>query len=223
MRKTTIGINQLIGEDSNCEFKEFLERKQFKSWMKSISAFANGYGGSLLFGMNDHGVALGLSDAKGDAEFISDKVKTFMDPVPEFELKHIQPEDGVNLLELCVHQGNMPPYYFVNSGSRIAFVRIGDESVIATSHQLSSLVLKGRNVTYDSLPTEFRRKDMSFAQLGESYEKQIEAPLFEKLLHSFSLITAKGVLTNAGVLFSDQCPYRHSSLYCTRWNDIIKT
>lgn len=216
MRKTAGEIKQFIGEDSNCDFKEFLERKQFKSWLKSVSAFANGYGGSLLFGMNDQGAAIGLGDAKGDAEFISDKVKTFMDPVPEFELKYIQPEEDVNLLELRVHQGNMPPYYFVNSGSRIAFVRIGDESVIATSHQLSSLVLKGRNVTYDSLPTEFRREDVSFHKLGESYEKQIDAPLLEKLLHSFSLITTSGMLTNAGVLFSDQCHYRHSSLYCTR-------
>lgn len=95
----------------------------------------------------------------------------------------------------------MTPYYFVNSGSRIAFVRMGDESVVATAHQLSGLVLKGRNVTYDSLSTEYTLKEMSFDALAKTYEKQTGSPFQEKLLRSFSLITDKGFLTNAGVLF----------------------
>lgn len=48
-------IKRLIGENTTCDFKEFLERKQFKSWLKSVSAFANGLGGSLFFGVNDDG------------------------------------------------------------------------------------------------------------------------------------------------------------------------
>lgn len=28
-------IKRLIGENTTCDFKEFLERKQFKSWLKS--------------------------------------------------------------------------------------------------------------------------------------------------------------------------------------------
>lgn len=42
-------LKKLIGENTTCDFKEFLERKQFKSWLKSVSAFANGFGGSLCF------------------------------------------------------------------------------------------------------------------------------------------------------------------------------
>src|SRR5574344_1669738 len=34
-------LKEIIGENSSCEFKEALERKQFKSWLKSVSAFAN--------------------------------------------------------------------------------------------------------------------------------------------------------------------------------------
>lgn len=112
--------------------------------------------------------------------------------------------------------------YFVHSGNRIAFVRMGDESVVATANQLSSLVLKGRNVTYDSLATEYTLKGMTFDTLAKTYEKQTETPFENKLLRSFSLITEDGYLTNAGVLFSDQCPFRHSSLYCTRWTGLHK-
>lgn len=215
-------IKRLIGENTTCDFKEFLERKQFKSWLKSVSAFANGLGGSLFFGVNDDGEVVGLNNIKSDTEFISDKIKTIIDPIPDFELKTFQTEDGKNILELRVLSGSMTPYYFVNSGSRIAFVRMGDESVVANAHQLSGLVLKGRNVTYDSLSTEYTLKEMSFNALATAYEKQTGSPFQEKLLRSFSLITDKGFLTNAGVLFSDQCPYRHSSLYCTRWTGIHK-
>lgn len=116
----------------------------------------------------------------------------------------------------------MTPYYYINSGSRIAYIRIGDESVVTSSSQLSSLVLKGRNVTYDSLPTEFTIKDMTFEELAKTYEKQTQLHFEKKLLQSFSLVTDKGFLTNAGLLFADQCPFRHSSLYCTRWSGLHK-
>ena len=35
--------------------KEMLERKKVKSWLKSVSAFANTEGGSLFYGVNDEG------------------------------------------------------------------------------------------------------------------------------------------------------------------------
>ena len=154
-------IKKLVGENTTCDFKEFLERKQFKSWLKSVSAFANGIGGALFFGVNDDGTIVGLDDAKSDTEFISDKIKNVIDPIPDFELKTIPTETGKTILELHVPSGSMTPYYFVNSGSRIAFVRMGDESVVATANQLSGLVLKGRNVTYDSLATEYTLRSES--------------------------------------------------------------
>ena len=40
--------NTLIAECSAYDFKEMLERKKVKSWLKSVSAFANTDGGSLF-------------------------------------------------------------------------------------------------------------------------------------------------------------------------------
>ena len=45
--------NTLIVECSAYDFKEMLERKKVKSWLKSVSAFANTDGGSLFYGVND--------------------------------------------------------------------------------------------------------------------------------------------------------------------------
>jgi len=213
---------QIYGENTTCDFKESVERKQPKSWLKSVSAFANSIGGVLVFGVNDNGETIGLDNAKSDAEFISDRIKTLLDPVPDFELVTKPTDNGRMILEAHVAAGDMTPYYYVNSGTHIAFVRIGDESVVANAHQLSALVLKGRNRTYDSLVTEYRYGEMTFDTLSKIYQKQTGLPFEEKLLQSFSLVTDEGFLTQAGVLFSDQCPYRHSSLYCTRWNGLEK-
>ena len=210
------------GENTTCDFKESVERRQPKSWLKSVSAFANSMGGVLVFGVNDNGETVGLDNAKSDAEFISDRIKTLLDPVPDFELVTKPTENGRMILEVHVAAGDITPYYYVNSGTHIAFVRIGDESVVANAHQLSALVLKGRNRTYDSLVTEYRYGEMTFDTLSKTYHKQTGLPFEEKLLQSFSLVNDEGFLTQAGVLFSDQCPYRHSSLYCTRWNGLEK-
>lgn len=54
--------NILITECSAYDFKEMLERKKVKSWLKSISAFANTDGDSLFYGVNDDGVIVGLNN-----------------------------------------------------------------------------------------------------------------------------------------------------------------
>ena len=49
-------IKELIGEATEYDKKEMLEEKDPRSWCKSVSAFANGIGGSLIFGIVDNSV-----------------------------------------------------------------------------------------------------------------------------------------------------------------------
>lgn len=60
-------IKQLIGETTDYDKKVALETKKPKSWCKSISAFANCYGGKLVFGVANDDALVGLSDAEGDS------------------------------------------------------------------------------------------------------------------------------------------------------------
>lgn len=81
-----MNIRDYIGEGTEYDKKEVLEVKRPKSWLKSVSAFANGKGGVLLFGISDDDIPIGVKDAEGDAEIISEAVKTRMDPVPDIGL-----------------------------------------------------------------------------------------------------------------------------------------
>ena len=71
-----MNINNLIGEATAYDKKLQLEVKRPKSWLKSVSAFANGEGGTLVFGINDDDQVVGLADAESDAERISEEIKT---------------------------------------------------------------------------------------------------------------------------------------------------
>lgn len=77
---------KFIAECTTYDFKESLERKKVKSWLKSVSAFANTEGGSLYFGVADVGNIVGLDNVQSDAEFISEAIKARLDPIPEFSL-----------------------------------------------------------------------------------------------------------------------------------------
>ena len=68
-------LRDYIGENAEYDKKERLEEKKPKSWLKSVSAFANGSGGTLIFGISDAGEYVGLKDAVGDSEKIRDTIK----------------------------------------------------------------------------------------------------------------------------------------------------
>ena len=75
-----LDIKSLIGEATAYDKKQMLEIKRPKSWLKSVSAFANGEGGILIFGISDDDQIIGLADAENDAEKISEEIKTKLDP-----------------------------------------------------------------------------------------------------------------------------------------------
>lgn len=79
-------IKSLISECTAYDFKLMLEEKKPKSGLKSISAFANGLGGSLFFGVDNDGVVKGLNDVQHVCETISSKIRDYMDPLPEVEM-----------------------------------------------------------------------------------------------------------------------------------------
>lgn len=208
----------LISECTAYDFKIMLEEKRPKSWLKSVSAFANGLGGSLFIGVDNDGIVKGLDDIQRVCETISNKIRDYMDPLPEVEMIPHKTDEGMNVLQLKVNAGNYTPYYYVGDGQRVAFVRIGDESVPATAEHMVRLVLKGSNKTYDYLITDYRKDDNSFIILANEFKKRTEQDWNTKYLLSFGLVTSKGYLTNAGALFSDDCPLWQSRLYCTRWD-----
>jgi len=70
-----VEIKDYLGETTLYEKKEKIEKNKVKNWLKTVSAFANGKGGVLIFGINDNDEIIGLENYKKDSEFVSEKIK----------------------------------------------------------------------------------------------------------------------------------------------------
>ena len=213
-----IDMQTLTGEATAYDKKQMLEVKRPKSWLKSVSAFANGEGGTLIFGVSDDDQIVGLSDA----EKISEEIKSKLDPVPAVNLEYKE-LDGKKLVLLQVYPGQETPYYYIGDKQRLAFIRVGNESVTADRIQLKSLVLKGSGRTYDSLPSSYRFEDMAFSKLKSVHYKRLQRSFEDNEFVSWGIIDENGILTNAGTLLADESPVRQSRIFCTRWNGLDMT
>ena len=214
-------LSDFIGEATEYDKKEMLEERKPKSWLKSVSAFANGIGGVLIFGVSNDEFLVGLDDAKSVSEKISEAIKTKMDPIPEIVME-IHNEDGKEFVVLKVFSGRETPYYYIGDGNRISYVRVGNENIPADAAALKRLVIKGSNTTYDSLSTRYKFSEFAFTKLKSVYRQRTRLELNHTDFLSFGLVDEEGMLTNAGALLTDESPMRHSRLFCTRWYGLDK-
>lgn len=217
-----MNIKDFIGETTEYDKKEKYEARRPKSWLKSVSAFANGTGGTLIFGVSDDDTVVGLLDVKSDSEGISEQIKTYLSPIPQtiVEIKKI---DNKDILFVKVLSGNETPYYYIGDGTMQTFVRIGNESVTADSITLKRLVLRGNNSSFDALTSPYKMEDFAFTKLKERHKLWTGSSFTEKMYQSFGMLDNDGKLTNAGALLADAAPIYHSRLFCTRWNGLDKS
>ena len=217
-------LNQLlIAEATEYEFKSAVEANKPRSWLKTVSAFANGVGGSLYFGVSNEGVAVGLNDPQEAAEQISNFIKTRIEPaIKNIVLEPLQ-ADGKNILRVQISGGAATPYYYTGDGTKIAYYRIGNESVQAPSAVLNELLLKGLHQTFDALETKYKFSDYSYTLFEATYKQKTNLTIDRpKDYYSFAMMTETNTLTFAGALFADQCPVYQSRVFCTRWNGMKK-
>ena len=212
-------IAYLIGETTDYDKKQQLETNKPKSWCKSISAFANGHGGVLVFGVSDDGTVVGVENPQLASEKFSEIVKAKLDPVPDFTLLFEKVEEKI-LMTVYVKPGNITPYYYVGDGQQIAFCRIGNESVPASSNMIRELVLRGTHQSYDSLLSNYKFENYAFTKLRSTFHSRTGKEFTESDYESWGIVNSDGRLTNAGALLADESPVRHSRLFCTRWNGL---
>ncbi len=210
-------------ETSNIDYKIALEEKKPKSWLKSVSAFANSKGGIILFGVDDSTHELkGLDNIQQVAEKITEIINARILPLPRYEINSFT-ENGKDFLELKIGDGPSTPYYLVIDGRKEAFIRSGNQSIPAPEHILNNLILKGKNLTFDALPTDYKINDLSFTLLAATIKEKTNKKFDEnKDFFSLGLANTEKELTNAGLLLSDQNPLKQSKIVCTRWKGLNK-
>lgn len=212
-------------EGTRLDYKLALEEGKPKSWLKSVSAFANSHGGHILFGVtNDTHEAIGVKNPQAVASKIAELISGRISPAPRYELSTFPSDDGTGqCIKLTIQNGPSYPYYYAVERAREVYVRHGDRSELASDFELNNLILKGMNKTFDSMPSSRKYSDVSFTLLGATYKKENgEELLFPRDLISMCMLTEDDQVTNAGLLLCDQGYLPQSKIVCTRWKGTEK-
>lgn len=125
----TEGIQALIsrGEGPTVEFKEAWP-KHHETWLRTVVAFSNGQGGSLVFGVNDEGVPVGVTgDVKTFVETITKAMEDRTEPAVSAQIQPI----GVGqktLVVVKVQEGTEKPYALATQRTYRYYKRVGSTS-----------------------------------------------------------------------------------------------
>ena len=216
-------IEKLITDEKyNLEFKEQVNFKESKKYLKAVSSFANGYDiGYIIFGIEDETKKIvGVRNIKKSYEEVVNRIKTRIDPsiIPTIDITNIQ---GKDVIVVKVIPGHHTPYYYVNKGTRTAYIRKGDQDCEANSTELNEMILRGKNMGWDEQVSDCFYQNFTFKSLKKYFKNIKGFDIDKESLISFNLFK-DDKLTNAALLLSDQNPVVGSFVACTRWDGLEK-
>ena len=178
-------------ETATLEFKQQLS----KSYLKTVSAYANYGTGKIIFGIADDGTPVGLADPQDTCLRIEHAINDSIDPVPRFELAI---EGDTRTVTLTVHEGPDKPY--LSSGR--AYRRTDTSTVEVSRLEYGRLVLTGEHVSFDALVA--KEQDLAFGHLEKELASKLGVkPLDQNSLISLELMTPSGEYCNAAALLAD--------------------
>ncbi|HUY50379.1 MAG TPA: ATP-binding protein [Streptosporangiaceae bacterium] len=138
------------GEGQQVEFKRQLPQDTTESKrtvFKTVAAFANGYGGNMVFGVEkDEATVCGLDgiDPLGERDRLAQLVRAIVTPAPEVEVRQYD-VDGKVLLVLSVGAGASRPYGITLPGRKDKpvefYVRRDATTFPATADEVRNAVL----------------------------------------------------------------------------------
>jgi len=120
------------------EFKETITN----TFLKTVSAFSNYNGGTILFGVNDDGNVKGLPDVKQACLDIENKINNSISPQPNYMLE-LQNNDQT--IKLTVKSGLQKPYLYKSK----AYKRNDTATIEVDTLEFSRLVFEGKNISFE--------------------------------------------------------------------------
>ena len=149
------------------EFKETITN----TFLKTVSAFLNYNGGTILFGVDDNGNVKGLPDVKQACLDIENKINDSISPQPNYTLE-IQNNDQT--IKLTVKSGLQKPYLYKSK----AYKRNDTATIEVDTLEFSRLVLDGKNISFEELPC--KDQELSFKILQCKLKENIYIETFNQ-------------------------------------------
>ena len=174
------------------EFKETITN----TFLKTVSAFSNYDGGTILFGVDDDGNIKGLPDVKQACLDIENKINDSITPQPDYTLE-IQNNDQT--IKLTVKSGLQKPYLYKSK----AYKRNDTATIEVDTLEFSRLVLDGKNIRFEELPC--KDQELSFEILHRKLKETVRIENFDKdTLKTLNLYDDVNGFNNAAGILADK-------------------
>ena len=174
------------------EFKETITN----TFLKTVSAFSNYNGGTILFGVDDDGNVKGLSDVRQACLDIENKINDSIIPQPNYTLE-IQNNDQT--IKLTIKSGLQKPYLYKSK----AYKRNDTATIEVDTLEFSRLVLDGKNISFEELPC--KDQELSFEILHRKLKENIQIQTFNQdTLKTLNLYDNVNGFNNAAGILADK-------------------
>ena len=174
------------------EFKETITN----TFLKTVSAFSNYNGGTILFGVDDDGNVKGLSDVKQACLDIENKINDSITPQPNYTLE-IQNNDQT--IKLTIKSGLQKPYSYKSK----AYKRNDTATIEVDTLEFSRLILEGKNIGFEELPC--KDQELSFEILHCKLKENIQIQTFNQdTLKTLNLYDNVNGFNNAAGILADK-------------------
>ena len=174
------------------EFKETITN----TFLKTVSAFSNYDGGSILFGIDDNGNVKGLPDIKQACLDIENKINDSISPQPNYTL---EVQNNNQTIKLTVKSGIQKPYLYKSK----AYKRNDTATIEVDTLEFSRLILEGKNIRFEELPC--KDQELSFEILYSKLKESVQIETFNRdTLKTLNLYDNVNGYNNAGGLLADR-------------------
>ena len=179
-------------ETRTLEFKETITN----TFLKTVSAFSNYDGGSILFGIDDNGNVKGLPDIKQACLDIEIKINDSISPQPNYTL---EVQNNNQTILLFVKSGIQKPYLYKSK----AYKRNDTATIEVDTLEFSRLILEGKNIRFEELPC--KDQELSFEILYSKLKESVQIETFNRdTLKTLNLYDNVNGYNNAGGLLADR-------------------
>lgn len=178
-------------ESRNLEYK----REISKSYLKTVSAFANYNDGEIIFGVTDDFKIIGIKDPINVCLNIENQINDSLKPRPNYSLKI----NDDNTISLFVSKGQNTPYRYNGK-----IYKRNDSSTIEVDEiEEKRLILSGMNISFEELNSN--DTNLEFSYLSEKLKEIIKIENFNlDILKVFNLYNSKYHYNNAAKLLADK-------------------
>lgn len=198
-------------EKYNLEFKAEVA----KTFLKTVSAYANYNDGEIIFGVDDNGGVVGVDCAKDECIRIENMINDSIIPVPDFKIEVKKVKDKT-IIVLGVKKGKDTPYYYQGK----AYKRSDTSTVEVDRFELRRLAIEGINMDYEERKAS--SQNLNFTKLGSKLKEKAGIEKINlDILKTLNLFNKDGYYNIAGELLADKNDMAFSGIDIVRFGKDI--